>query len=299
MSIKIEDWEVVGWRHAIKGMRNALESWDKSDSMFYDHIDFEKQEIHYHDILRQHYGSSDLVHSPDQNLNVLLSTASYFNHPFSLGEHDLDLMMRLNKGGPSESKYRRFIQCYVDIMAPLFFLKQLDTYRHGVEKLSCSTMHRLHTRDLTLDDFSHEHLISCDEVGELMDEDENYDEDACLFYSDLNPDENAPELPIESNTIIYPLDVLNITIKMINQCRKTYMEQREKRYWWQLIELLPDAYNQRRTYMFSYEALAKIYKERKDHRLDEWRELCAWIETLPYSEIITGVAPNISMKAEE
>lgn len=299
MSIKIEDWEVVGWRHAIKGMRNALESWDKSESMFYDHVDFEKQEIHYHDILRRPYGVVALEDIIPQEVEKKLSEASYYQGGFSLGEKDLELMMRLNKGGTSESKYRRFIQCYVDITAPLFLLKQLDTYRHGVEKLSCSTMHRIHTRDLTLDDFSHEHLISYDEVGELLETDENYVEDACLFYSDLNPDENAPEMPIESNTVIYPLDVLNITIKMINQCRQVYMEQREKRYWWQLIELLPDAYNQRRTYMFSYEALAKIYKERKEHRLDEWHEFCAWIETLPYSEIITGITPNISMKGEE
>lgn len=298
MSIKIEDWEVVGWRHAIKGMRNAMESWNISESMFYDHVDFEKQEIHYHNILKQPYGTAYFDDIPEDIVNKL-SEASYHESGFSLGENDLNLMMTLNKGGTSESKYRRFIICYVDITAPLYMLKELDTYRHGVEKLSCSTMHRIHTRDLTLDDFSHEHLISCDEVGELMDEDNNYDEDACLFYSELDPDENAPELPMASNTIVYPLDVLNITIKMINQCRQTYMEQKEKRYWWQLIQLLPDAYNQRRTYMFSYEALAKIYKERKDHRLDEWHELCAWIETLPYSEIITGIAPNISMKAEE
>lgn len=299
MSIKIEDWEVVGWRHTIKGMRNALESWDKSDSMFYDHIDFEKKEIHYHDILRRPYGVAALEDIIPQEVGNKLSEASYYQGGFSLGENDLNLMMRLNKGGTSESKYRRFIQCYVDITAPLYMLKEMDTYRHGVEKLSCSTMHRIHTRDLTLDDFSHEHLISNEEVFDLINKDENYEEDACLFYSDLNPDEDASELPIEFNTVVYPLDVLNITIKMINQCRKTYMEQREKRYWWQLIELLPDAYNQRRTYMFSYEALAKIYKERKDHRLNEWHEFCKWIETLPYSEIITGVASNISMKTEE
>lgn len=287
MSIKIEDWEVVGWRHAIKGMRNALESWDKSESMFYDHVDFEKQEIHYHNILKQPYGTAYFDDVPEDIINKL-SEASYHESGFSLGENDLELMMRLNKGGTSESKYRRFIICYVDITAPLYMLKELDTYRHGVEKLSCSTMHRIHTRDLTLDDFSHEHLISEEEVDELIENNENYDEDACLFYSELNPVQDGRELNMEVNPVIYPIDILKMTIKMINQCRKTYKEQKEKRYWWQLIELLPSSYNQKRTYMFSYEALAKIYKERKNHRLDEWHELCDWIETLPYSELITG-----------
>lgn len=287
MSIKIEDWEVVGWRHAIKGMRNALESWDKSESMFYDHVDFEKQEIHYHNILKQPYGTAYFDDVPEDIINKL-SEASYHESGFSLGENDLELMMRLNKGGTSESKYRRFIICYVDIMAPLYMLKELDTYRHGVEKLSCSTMHRIHTRDLTLDDFSHEYLISEEEVDELIENNEAYDEDACLFYSELNPVQDGRELDMEVNPVIYPIDSLKMTIKMINQCRKVYKEQKDKRYWWQLIQLLPSAYNQKRTYMFSYEALAKIYKERKNHKLDEWVDFCAWIETLPYSELITG-----------
>lgn len=287
MSIKIEDWEVVGWRHAIKGMRNALESWHLSESMFYDHVDFEKQEIHYHDILKHPYGTACFDDVPEDIVNKL-SKASYHESGFSLGENDLKLMMTLNKGGTSESKYRRFIICYVDITAPLYMLKELDTYRHGVEKLSCSTMHRIHTRDLTLDDFSHEHLISEEEVDELIENNENYDEDACLFYSELNPVQDGRELNMEVNPVIYPIDILKMTIKMINQCRSVYKEQKEKRYWWQLIELLPSAYNQKRTYMFSYEALAKIYKERKNHRLDEWHELCDWIKTLPYSELITG-----------
>ena len=260
MSIKIEDWEVVGWRHAIKGMRNALESWDKSESMFYDHVDFEKQEIHYHDILKQPYGTAYFDDIPEDIVKKL-SKASYHERGFSLGENDLKLMMTLNKGGTSESKYRRFIICYVDITAPLYMLKELDTYRHGVEKLSCSTMHRIHTRDLTLDDFSHEHLFN--------------------KYGD-------PSMNINYG-FKHPTDVLVDLIHVINHFREEYIfNDKDKKYWWQLIQLLPSSYNQKRTYMFSYEALAKIYKERKNHKLDEWHELCAWIETLPYSELITG-----------
>ncbi len=161
-----------------------------------------------------------------------------------IGPRDLKLLRNLAYAGPDHGKYLRFIQVYCDITCPLYWLKEMDTYRMGVEKNSCSTMHKIHSRDLDVDDFSH----------------------------DRN---NVPGW-------------LEYTISVLNACRERFLDTNDKRWWYSMIQILPSSYNQRRTYMFSYAALRNIYHARKHHKLDEWREFCRWVESLPYSELITG-----------
>lgn len=201
--IDIEKVEVFGWESSIRGLRNPLNSWDKSDSKYVD--------------------------------------AYYL-----IGENDLDLMKRLVKAGTDHSKFMRMINVTFDITAPLYWWKEFDTYKVGTVANSCSTMHKIHAKEFALDDFSHEHL---------------------------NP---------------LSINILTNTIKHLNTERLIYIESKNKSDWWQMIQLLPSSYNQKRTVQLNYEVLANIYKSRKDHKLDEWREFCKWIETLPYSEIITG-----------
>ncbi len=215
--IKFEHTEVVGWEHAIRGMRNPMNSWEKSDSFN--------------------------------------STAAWDSYRFGegdpeIGPNDLDLMMQLRNAGTDHRKFMRMITVYVDITAPLYWWKEFDTYKVGTVANSCSTMHKIAAKRFERDDFSHEHLM---DGG-------NY--------------------------------ILNSTIDMLNEYRAQYLDSKDKKYWWQIIQLLPSSYNQKRTVMLNYEVLANIYKSRKDHKLDEWRELCAWIESLPYSELITG--PDLS-----
>lgn len=212
--IKFENVEVMGWEAAIRGMRNPMNSWDKSDSEM-------------------------------SSLNIADGIQE-------LGSNDRALMMKLRNAGTDHRKFMRMIIVYVDIIAPLYFYKQLDVYRMGVEKNSCSTMHTIHKKPFTFDDFSCEHLMD--------------------------------ELDYERTFRGY----LSWTIDGLNEAREKYLETKDKFYWWQMIQLLPSSYNQRRTYMFSYEALANIYKARKDHKLDEWHDFCDWIKTLPYHELITG-----------
>lgn len=208
--IKIENAEVLGWEHAIRGMRNPMNSWEKSDS------------------------------------KLLLGCKNIYSNPeFDLGEKDLDLMLRLSKAGTDHAKFRRMITVYVDLTAPLYWWKEFDTYKVGTVANSCSTMHKIHEKEFTLDDFSHEHL----------------------------------QPPME--------EILKHTIHGLNDARNAFLSSNDKLMWWQMIQLLPSSYNQKRTVMLNYEVLTNIYKSRKDHKLDEWRELCKWIEGLPYSEIIT------------
>ena len=214
--IKIENTEVVGWEAAIRGMRNPLNSWDKSDSEFVDV--FENAEE-----LRTYYISGA-----------------------NIGTNDLDLMTRLANAGTDHAKYRRMITVYVDIVAPLYWWKEFDTYKVGTVANSCSTMHKIHSKEFTREDFSCEHLL---------------------------PNE---------------LDILETIIFSLNWNRKHFIASKDKRYWWQMIQLLPSSYNQRRTVQLNYEVLANMYKSRKTHKLDEWREFCKWVESLPYSELITG-----------
>lgn len=181
-------------------------------------------------------------------MNSWGNSDSYFGeqYPETIGENDLDLMKRLAKAGTEHAKYLRYIIVTADLIAPLYWYKEMDCYRAGVEHNSCSTMHKIQAKEFTKEDFSTEHL-------------------------------NA-----------FSRSLLSTTIKALNVYRNNYLTSKTKDDWWQMIQILPSSYNQRRTYLFSYQALAAIYKQRKGHRLDEWNAFCKWIETLPHSEIITG-----------
>lgn len=233
--IKIENVEVMGWEHAIRGMRNPMNSWEKSDSGICKGGD---NGIGCENCANQEY----CTHA--------------FNRSWQLGKADHDLMMRLAAGGPTHAKYRRMIIVYADITAPLYWWKEFDTYKVGTVANSCSTMHKIAAKEFTMDDFSHEHLFI------------------------------SRNVPNQFRTT--SKDWLLKTIQILNDWRKLYLKTKDKRYWWQMIQLLPSSYNQKRTVMLNYEVLAGIYPMRKNHKLDEWVEFCKWIETLPYSEIIIG-----------
>ena len=178
---------------------------------------------------------------------------------FWIGPADQDLMMRLARAGSVDAKYRRMINVTVDITAPLYWWKEFDTYKVGTVANSCSTMHKIHAKEFELDDFSYEHL---DEEPILVTWDHQYYKDSAL-------------------------DNLKDTIGLLNAYRDKYLETKDKKYWWQMIQLLPTSYNQKRTVQLNYEVLAGIYPKRKNHKLDEWHTFCDWIEDLPYSELIT------------
>lgn len=216
--IKIEKTEVVGWGPAIRGMRNPMNSWDRSDSVF--------------------EGGS-----------------------CNIGPNDYDLMMRLAKAGSVHAKYRRMIVVYADITAPLYWWKEFDTYKVGTVANSCSTMHKIQAKEFTMDDFSHEHLMCECENAESRDTESisDWDSYGCLLQ----------------------------TIKTLNHYRAAYLVHKNKNMWWQMIQLLPSSYNQKRTVMLNYEVLANIYPDRKNHKLTEWHEFCQWVEKLPYSSLIT------------
>lgn len=224
--IKIENQEVLGWEHAIRGMRNPMNSWGKSDS-----------------------GIPWLL-----PIETSVVVEYYHDEEYMLGPNDQTLMMKLAQGGSVHAKYRRMIVVYVDITAPLYWWKEFDTYKVGTVANSCSTMHKIHSKEFEVDDFSHEHLIS---------------------------DQVLPTSRLTS------LGLLEGIIYELNGCRAMYLDTKDKKWWWQMIQLLPSSYNQRRTVMLNYEVLANIYKYRKDHKLDEWRIFCTWIEGLPFSQIIT------------
>lgn len=240
--IKIEDVEITGWEHAIFGMRNPMNSWDRIDSF-----------------------SIPAVDCDDEDYDVVEKCGGFYPH---IGENDHELMMKLAAGGPVHAKYRRMIVVYMDITAPLYWWKEFDTYKVGTVANSCSTMHKIAEKEFTLEDFSYENLIS--------DWNSDYNLEAFLF------DEK------EDGRFWSPLNILEQTIRALNVNRNAYITTKDKRYWWQMIQLLPSSYNQRRTVMLNYEVLAGIYPMRKNHKLDEWREFCQWIEQLPYSEIIIG-----------
>ena len=202
--IKLERTSVMNLENAMRGARNPLNSWAKSDS--------------------------------------------YYNEKgeYVLGENDLSLATRLCKAGSDHRKFVRQIMVSVDITAPLYWWKEFDTYKVGTVANSCSTMHKIHSKEFVLNDFSHEHLI-----GEAM--------------RDLKHD-----------------------IERLNVYRDRFNETKDKTWWWQMIQRLPTSYNQKRTVTLNYEVLTNMYHARKAHKLDEWRELCRWIEGLPYSQLITG-----------
>lgn len=231
--IKLENTEVIGWEHAIRGMRNPMNSWEKSDS-----------------------GDCEIKFT---NCPTCVNAEECRSHgSFEIGPNDHDLMMRLAKGGPVHAKYRRMIMVYVTITAPLYWWKEFDTYKVGTVANSCSTMHKIAEKEFTLEDFSCEHLERL--PGYIGKYDSPYN---------------------------YP-SVMDHAITALNEARKMYLETKDKNYWWQMIQLLPSSYNQKRTVMLNYEVLANIYKSRRGHKLDEWNQMCDWIEELPYSELITG-----------
>ena len=189
------------------------------------------------------------------------------NPSFHLGNNDHSLMQRLANAGTDHRKFMRMMPVYVRITAPLYWWKEFDTYKVGTVANSCSTMHKIHEKEFTLEDFSNDHLLGR--------EDEPY---MVSVSSD--------------GTKLSPLGLMADVIKMLNGCREKYIETKDKKYWWQMIQLLPSSYNQTRNVMMNYEVLTNIYKSRKNHKLDEWVEFCKWIETLPYSELITGKEVN-------
>ena len=233
--LKIENTEVMGWEHAIRGMRNPKNSWEKSDSVF--------------------------CKIPDEKCSVCKNrhTDQCYNG-FIIGPNDHSLMMTLRNAGTDHRKFMRMITVYLDITAPLYWWKEFSTYKVGTVANSCSTMHKIHAKEFTLEDFSCEHLYQ-----------ETY-------------------------------DLFRLTVDHLNKVRDIYLhggvlrvgeapawfEPKDKEIWWQMIQLLPSSYNQKRTVMLNYEVLANIYKSRKDHKLDEWHTFCDWIKSLPYSELITG-----------
>lgn len=212
----------------VEGMRNAKNSWDKSDSEF--------------------------------------ETAGYDIIDFNLGEADHGLMQQLSEAGTDHRKYMRMMPVYARITAPLYWWKEFDTYKVGTVSNSCSTMHKIDEKEFTLENFSCEHLLNMS----------NNDAGDALFFNDAN------NIRVDSD------DLLGLTINVLNYYRERFNKTKDKRYWWQMIQLLPSSYNQTRNVMMNYEVLANIYKSRKNHKLNEWRNLCGWIESLPYSELIIG-----------
>ena len=203
--IKIEKTDVYGWEAAIRGMRNPLNSWNKSDTIF----DGDK---------------------------------------WCMGENDLNLMKTLSKAGNDHGKFLRMINVTCDITAPLYWWKEFHTYKVGTVANSCSTMHKIHAKEFERGDFSYEHLFDS-MIGDVK---------------------------------TLPIEVLDYTIDGLKMCRERYLETKDKEYWWQMIQLLPSSYNQKRTVQLNYQVLKSMYFARKDHRLDEWHTLCEWMEGLPY-----------------
>lgn len=237
--IKIENVDVYGWEASIRGLHNPMNSWEKSDSKWC----YENQ--------RNKSRCSQMV--CDDCVKPF----------YEIGENDLTLMKKLCKAGTDHRKFLRMINVTCDIVAPLYWWKEYDTYKVGTVANSCSTMHKIHAKEFTLDDFSHEHLT-----------DKWSDENELIAYNgEYN---NAPQ------------DVLEFTIDALNLYRIRYIETNDIKYWYDMIQILPTSFNQRRTVQLNYEVLRNMYHARKSHVLDEWVEFCEWIETLPYSELITG-----------
>ena len=248
--IKLENYEVLGWEHAIRGMRNPMNSWEKSDSF----------------LCREVEDGTCPEDCSFRGKCPVYGTEDFF----VLGDNDYTLMKNLRNAGTDHRKFMRMITVYVDITAPLYWWKEFDTYKVGTVANSCSTMHKIADKEFTLEDFSCEHLNNEPHHREWI-ESAMVDEDITSMHK----------------VWATPLDILKYTIEMLNAYRLQYLETKNKNDWWQMIQLLPSSYNQKRTVMLNYEVLANIYKSRKNHKLDEWVEFCKWIETLPYSELIT------------
>ena len=246
--IKIENTEVFGWEAAIRGMRNPLNSWAKMDSW---HCDAD-------DCPHVMYGTEPAKECDNGECG------------FCVGQNDLGLMKKLATAGSDHGKFLRLINVTCDITAPLYWWKEFDTYKVGTVANSCSTMHKIHAKEFTLEDFSHEHLIhDWKDAEELV----SYNGE----YTDTSK------------------EVLEYIIEALNHFRDLYLKAKVKpmkeeakraalmkRYWWQMIQLLPSSYNQKRTVQLNYQVLKSMYHARKNHKLDEWHDFCAWCESLPY-----------------
>ena len=243
--ITIENVTTAGWEAAIRGMRNPMNSWHLSDSLFGVDCD--------------NYESCD-----ECPIKGKTPCSAYLNNVV-VGPNDHKLMMNLRKAGTEHRKYMRMIVVWLDITAPLYWWKEFDTYKVGTVANSCSTMHKIHAKEFVMDDFSHELLID-EVIGKYQ---PGHKDDGFVYFT-------------------MPNTVLEKTISALNVCREKYINTKDKRYFDQMIQLLPSSYNQRRTVLFSYEVLANMYHARKHHKLQEWRDFCTWVESLPYSEIITG-----------
>lgn len=250
--LKIENAEVVGWEHAIRGMRNPMNSWEKSDSRIVD-CDGECSSCDAYELVLDDYCTLPLGE------NIVI------------GPNDQKLMTQLAKAGTDHRKFMRMITVYLDITAPLYWWKEFDTYKVGTVANSCSTMHKITAKEFTIDDFSHEHIEELD----------------------------GDEYNMSYDWLLRTVDILNYYRKKYNtaseklkrditNAERKHVLAQQKLFWWQMIQLLPSSYNQKRTVMLNYEVLANIYKSRRNHKLDEWHTLCDWIEVLPYSELITG-----------
>jgi len=228
--IKFENTEVFGMKAAIRGMRNPMNSWDKSDSGMCETIPILCKDCTFKKENEKEECTNQTVDS------------------FLIGINDYKLMKSLIKAGTDHSKFMRMITVTVDITAPRYWWTEADTYKVGTVRNSCSTMHKIHSKVFTIDDFSHEKLI--------------------FDSSDYN-------------------FILGETLTTLNSLREKYIETKEKDFWYAMIQLLPQSYNQRATMQFNYQVLRNIYFSRKDHKLDEWHDFCDWIKSLPYSELIT------------
>lgn len=223
--IKFEKPEVWGWEHAIRGMRNPLNSWERSDS--YPAVDCGKCGI---------IDREDICHPKEHDCTPYQC--------YAIGDNDKDLMTRLIRGGAPHRKFLRQIFVSVDITAPLYWWKEFDTYKVGTTANSCSTMHKIHAKEFELEDFSTEHLS-----------------------------------PLSLSALRNLIDVMNLE-------REHYIACKDKDCWWQMIQLLPTSYNQKRTVTMTYENLLNMLEYRRGHKLDEWRMFCDWILTLPYGSLL-------------
>jgi hypothetical protein len=254
--IKVENVEVMGWEAAIRGCRNPLNSWQKSDSRWF------------------------LGEIPSEEYKFVKLDGDY---AFFIGPNDQALMEKLRNAGTDHRKFMRMITVYMDITAPLYFWKEFSTYKVGTVANSCSTMHKIADKEFTLDDFSCEHLYDATHERQW------------ITSAMVDEDPNSMH-----KVLLTPLEMLRCTIEMLNLYREDYLETKDKDDWWQLIQLLPSSYNQKRTVLLNYEVLANMYKSRKDHKLTEWCTLCAWMrERLPYSELITGEFKEETNESQE
>ena len=241
--IKIENVETMGWGGAIRGMRNAMNSWDKSDSKFC------------------HYSCITMDDSLDKEDCNFMCGSNFCRGFMQIGEADMKLCKNLIKAGSSDRKFMRMIHVQADVTAPLYWWKEYDTYKVGTTANSCSTMHTIHKKEFTIDDFSHEHLS----------------ERSMSFLQNLIEE-------INRNRNLYVKGFKGVPGD--NDCDvKPY----DKTYWWQMIQLLPSSFNQMRTIDLDYETLFSIYHQRKNHKLTEWREFCKWVEDLPYMKEFLGL----------